>query len=90
MPAFNARLKPKEVFGMPMMAAFGLVVALICGVLSLMLPWVLKLFTVPLALAGGVAAGVAFWQGDELPWLGVKRLSAIENNRVTSEVEGIE
>lgn len=90
MPAFNARLKPKEVYGLPMMAAIGLAVALICGVLSLMVPWVLKVITLPAALVGGLAAGVAFWQGDEIQWLGVKRLSAIENNRVTSEVEGAE
>lgn len=75
---------------MPMMAALGLAAALIFGVLSLMLPWVLKLFTLPLALAGALAAGFAFWLGEEIQWFGVMRLSAIENNRVTSEVEGTE
>ena len=34
MPAFNTRLKSKEIFGMPFAAAIGLAVALIFFVLS--------------------------------------------------------
>jgi hypothetical protein len=87
MPAFNARLKPKEIFGMPMIAALGLGVALIFGVLSLLLPLFLKFFTIPLACGGVGAAAFAFYFGDELQWLDVMRLGRfVENNRVTSEI----
>ena len=86
MPAFNCRLQPKEIFGIPLVAALGLSVALIFFVLSLLLPLVLKLFTIPLALDGAVVAGAAFWMGDDLQFLNVMRLGRfVENNRVTSE-----
>jgi len=72
---------------MPMAAALGMGVALIFGVLSLLLPLVLKLFTIPLMIAGLVIAGLAFYLGDELQWLGVMRLGRfVENKRLTSEL----
>jgi hypothetical protein len=87
MPAFNSRLKPKEIFGMPMAAALGLGVALIFGVLSLLLPLVLKFFTLPLMLIGLGIAGFAFYMGDELQWFDVMRLGRfVENHRITSEI----
>ena len=87
MPAFNSRLKPKEIFGMPMAAALGLGVALIFGVLSLLLPLVLKFFTLPLMLIGLVIAGFTFYMGDELQWFDVMRLGRfVENHRITSEI----
>ena len=87
MPAFNSRLKPKEIFGMPMAAAIGLGVALIFGVLSLLLPLVLKFITLPLMLIGLVIAGFAFYMGDELQWFDVMRLGRfVENHRITSEI----
>lgn len=87
MPAFNSRLKPKEIFGMPMAAALGLGIALVFGVLSMMLPWVLKLLTLPVTLAGLLLAGFSFFMGDEIQWFDVMRLGRfVENNRVTSEV----
>lgn len=87
MPAFNSRLKPKEMFGMPIAAAIGLGLALIFGVLSLMLPWVLKVITLPLMLGGFFIAGLAFFMGDELQWFGVMYQGKfIENNRITSEI----
>lgn len=72
---------------MPAMAAIALVVALVFLVFSLMLPVVLKFFTVPILIAALVVAAVAFMNGDDLQWLGVK-LSArfIEDGRVTSEI----
>lgn len=85
MPAFNARLRPKEIFGMPLIAALGLGLALIFGVLSLMLPAVALLLTLPAALAGLLFAAAGFFWGEELPWLPVMRLSRVENNRITSE-----
>lgn len=76
---------------MPLVAALAIGVALVFGVLSLMLPWVLKIITLPVTLAGVLAAGFAFWLGDELQWFSVMRLGrAFENNRVTSEVEDTE
>jgi hypothetical protein len=86
MSAFNRRLQPKEVFGMPLVAALGLTVALICFVLSLLVPLALMFFTIPLTLAGAIVAGLAFYMGDDLQFLNVMRLGRfIENNRVTSE-----
>jgi uncharacterized membrane-anchored protein YitT (DUF2179 family) len=86
MSAFNRRLQPKEVFGMPLVAALGLTVALICFVLSLLVPLALKFFTIPLTLAGAIVAGLAFYMGDDLQFLNVMRLGRfVENNRVTSE-----
>ncbi len=72
---------------MPLVAALGMGVALIFGVLSLLLPLVLKLFTIPLMVAGLVVAALAFFFGDDLQWLGVMRLGRfVENNRLTSEL----
>ena len=72
---------------MPMAAALGMGVALIFGVLSLLLPLALKLFTIHLMIAGLVIAGLAFYLGDELQWLGVMRLGRfVENKRLTSEL----
>lgn len=87
MPAFNARLKPKEIFGMPLVAALGMGVALIFGVLSMLLPWMGKFITLPLMAGGLVFAALAFFLGDELQWLSVIRLGRfVENKRVTSEL----
>lgn len=62
-------------------------VALIFFVLSLMLPLVLKLITIPITLAGLGVAAAAFFFGDELQWLGVVRLGCfVENRRITSEL----
>lgn len=72
---------------MPMAAALGLGIALVFGVLSMMLPWVLKLLTLPVTLAGLLLAGFSFFMGDEIQWFDVMRLGRfVENNRVTSEV----
>ena len=72
---------------MPMASAIGMGVALIFGVLSLLLPVVLKFVTVPVMLLGLIVAGLAFYLGDELQWFGVMRLGRfVENNRVTSEL----
>jgi uncharacterized membrane protein YeaQ/YmgE (transglycosylase-associated protein family) len=58
MYAFNRRLQGKEIFGMPVVGAVGLLATLIFSVFSLLMPWGLKLFTIPLAVIGGL---VAFW-----------------------------
>ena len=56
---------------MPLVAAIGMGVALIFGVLSLLLPLVLKFLTLPIMLAGLAAAALAFFFGDELQWLDI-------------------
>lgn len=72
---------------MPMVGAIGLGLALIFGVLSLLLPLILKLLTLPLMLLGLVIAAVAFFLGDELQWLSVIWIGRFgENNRLTSEL----
>jgi hypothetical protein len=86
MSAFNRRLQPKEVFGLPLIAALGVTLALICFVLSLLVPLVLKFITIPLALAGVIVAGIAFYMGDDLQFLNIIRLGRfVEKNCVTSE-----
>ena len=71
---------------MPMVAAIGMGVALIFGVLSLLLPLVLKFLALPVMLAGLAAAALAFYFGDELQWLDVMWRSRDEDNRLTSGV----
>lgn len=71
---------------MPLVAAIGLVIALITFVFSLLVPLPLKFITVPLAVAGAIVAGAAFYMGDELQFINVMRLGRfVEKNRVTSE-----
>lgn len=71
---------------MPQLGAIGAVSALIFAVLSLILPLVLKFFTIPLVFVSLAVAGLAFYYGDELPWLGVMWRGRIENNRLSSEL----
>lgn len=72
---------------MPMAAALGMGVALIFGVLSMLLPVVLKFVTVPLMIAGLIVAALAFLLGDQLQWVGVMWLGRfVENKRITSEL----
>ena len=71
---------------MPLIAALGLTVALIFGVLSMLLPWFLLFFTLPFTIGGFIVAGAAFYWGDELQFLNIIRLGRfVENNRVSSE-----
>jgi hypothetical protein len=86
MSAFNRRLQPKEIFGMPFLAAVGGVFFLVFGVLALLLPLALKILTVPLAIGGAVMAVIAIFFGDDLPFLPLMwRGRFLEAKRVTSE-----
>jgi hypothetical protein len=86
MAAFNRRLQPKEIFGIPIIAAIGLTVFLVFFVLTLMLPWTVKFFTFLVAIVSFFVAVRAFIMGDELQFLNVMRLGRlVENNCVTSE-----
>ena len=91
MSAFNARLRPKEIFGMPMAAAIGLAFALVFAVLSMLVPVFLKFITVPIMVSGLVVSALAFFYGEELQWLPVMWLGrVVEPNRLASEVFGKE
>jgi hypothetical protein len=86
MYAFNRRLQGKEIFGMPVVGAVGLLATLIFAVFSLLMPWGLKLFTIPLAVIGGLVAFLGFYLGEDLPFLPVMILGRItERRRITSE-----
>ena len=86
MRAFNRRLQGKEIFGMPVVGAIGLVASLIFVVFSLLMPWALKLFTIPLALISGLVTFLGFYFGDDLPFLPVMILGRFtERRRITSE-----
>ena len=63
MRAFNRRMQGKEIFGMPVVGAVGLVVTLILAVFSLLLPLGLKFFLIPLAIASGVLTFLGFYLG---------------------------
>ena len=86
MRAFNRRLQGKEIFGLPVVGAIGLVATLIFAVFSLLLPFSLKLIVVPLAILSGVIAFLGFYLGEDLPFLPVMILGRyVERRRVTSE-----
>ena len=86
MRAFNRRLQGKEIFGMPVAGAIGLVATLILVVFSLLLPLAAKLFTIPLAIVSGLITFLGFYLGDDLPFLPVMILGRFtERRRITSE-----
>ncbi len=89
MTAYNRRLEPKEIFGLPLYVAVGGGTALICGVFSLLLPVALKLVTVPLTLLALSVAVVAAWLGDDLPLAAlIWRGRRVEPGRQSAEVPG--
>lgn len=91
MRAFNHRLQGKEIFGMPVVGAIGLVGFLIFGVFSLLLPFGFKLVTIPLALVAGVVSFLGFYFGDDLPFLTVMLRGRFhERRRVTSETGSLQ
>ena len=87
MPAFNNRLQPKEIFGIfPFAGAIGFLVFFVCGVLSLMLPLVVKVLSIPFSFVGFVVMVITFWLGDDRQFFMVMWESRfVDSNRVTSE-----
>lgn len=72
---------------MPMPAALGLVVALVFGVLSMILPWSFKIITLPISFCALSIAIIVLFFGDDLQWIGIKVAGLKkENGRVSSEV----
>jgi len=79
MPAFNARLKPKMLFGFPLTAIIGFLVALASGLLFFLLPvLLLNVLTAVLFTYGLLLASVSLFYGEDLKFLGVKRLSKVD------------
>jgi hypothetical protein len=86
MGAFNRRLEPKEINGMPLEGVVSLVLSLIFGALAMIIPGVARI--VPLLLLAGslFAAVVSFAFRAELPFLSVIIQGRLfEPGRVTSE-----
>lgn len=80
-------MQPKQIFGMPWFAVIGLGLALIAGVLSMMLPWWVCIFTLPLVVGGIATAVFAFRHSENLQFIKVMYLGKyVETRRVTSEI----
>lgn len=86
MPAFNRRFQPKEIWGIPLWAGVAFLGFFLCTALSLMVPLIIKLLTIPLAIFSFVSLVGLLWIGDEIQFISVMWLSRfVDNNRVTSE-----
>ncbi len=88
MTAFNGRLKPKRVFGFPMISLVALVIALPLAVIGMLFLTKFVLISIVLFIAVGflvVFAFVFFVIGDEVVFLWTMVLSKRENHNVTSE-----
>lgn len=85
MGAFNRRLQSKEIFGLPMVSMIGIVGVLAFGLLTLMLPWVLKIITGALLLICAGLIVIGLWLGEDLPLRGVMWAARLERGRVTAE-----
>lgn len=87
MPAFNARLRPKELFGLPLYGVISGLVALACGFMAMTFPvLVVKLVLGLITLIALFAMFVIFALGDELAFVRVRLLSKKEAQAVTYEV----
>ncbi len=87
MPAFNARLRPKELFGLPLWGVISGLVALACGFMAMVFPvMVIKVLMGLIAIVAFVAMVIMFALGEELVFLRVRLLSKKEDRDVTYEV----
>lgn len=86
MRAFNRRLEPKELAGMPLVAAICLVLSLISVAIIFVVPGVFKVIPVFFLVASLVAAVCAFIFREQLPFLLVIYLGRfVEKGRVSTE-----
>ena len=86
MGAFNRRLEPKEINGMPLEGVIALVMALIFGSLTLVAPGVTKIIPGLLFAGSLIFAVIAFAFRTQLPFLFVIFQGRfVEPRRVTSE-----
>ncbi len=85
MGAFNKRLEPTTMFGQPLPAIIAAAAALALLVLTLMLPWALRILSLlGVAVCAGVI-GLVYRLGEDLPLRGVMWAARRERNRVTTE-----
>ena len=86
MSAFNRRLEPKEIAGMPIAGAVGLVMALIFISIILITPGIFKIIPGLLMIISLVVAAFAFRFRAQLPFLFVIFQGRfVEPGRVTTE-----
>lgn len=85
MRAFNQRFAPKDFGGIPLPAAIALLIALSCGVLSLMLPWILKILALTCCVSAASVAIYCIRLGEEWPFRTLMTLTRRERGGVTSE-----
>lgn len=85
MGAYNRRLQPKELFGLPLVVVAGAIGALVCLLFTLMLPGILKLLAGLGLLLSLAVAGAAGWLGDSWPLRRIMLLALQERGRVTAE-----
>jgi hypothetical protein len=86
MGAFNRRLEPKELNGMPLEGVIALVLSLVFCSLTLVAPGMAKIIPGILLIGSLLSAVVAFAFRAQLPFLYVIFLGRIvEPHRVTSE-----
>ncbi len=87
MPAYNARLRPKELFGLPLWGVVCGIGALSAGFMALVLPWVLV--KVLMAVVGALFFAVMvalFALGEDVAFMPVRFMAARERQRRPAEV----
>lgn len=86
MSAFNARLKPKEIFGLPIYAVFCVTVLLPSVALAVLVPFtVLKIVFGILGVISLFGAIIFLLLGSEITFFRLRLMSRSEMNCVTSE-----
>ncbi len=87
MPAFNARLRPKDLFGLPVWGVISGLIALACGFMAMVFPVVaVKVLLGLIAVAALIAMFALFALGEELVFLRVRLQAKREDNSLTYEV----
>lgn len=87
MPAFNARLRPKELFGLPVLGVISGLIALACGFMAMVFPVVaVKVLLGLIAVGALIAMFAMFALGEELVFLRVRLQAKREERVLTYEV----
>lgn len=90
MPAFNARLQPKEIIGMPMPGAIGLAASTALTLFTMIVPGAWKAIPGLFLLCAATYTVFVFWKGERLAWVWIELKSVGEVNCITSESTGEE
>ena len=87
MPAYNARLRPKELFGLPLWGVVCALVTLVFGFMALIIPvLVVKIILGLFAAVALVVMFVLFALGEDVAFMRVRWLAKREAQGVTYEV----